>query len=186
VLVVDGTAPDETMVAAAATLAALERIGVARGRVTALVTSDEGDGSCSTRTVRDLARLGLVCVAHDPDRPDTFLAGRLVTGRAVELDDALREAESLIGLAPAARLADGAYAWLFRGVGSRAALASCDAVAAGTLLADHQPIDLLVSWRLEGKRDEAWVGSPGHVEWALRGAISRPSVHEDHDVGAEP
>src|SRR5512132_4449068 len=80
-LVVDGTAPEESLVAVRETMAALNAIGVARGRLSAVVANDALVAPADASTTRDrISDLGIVCGLRDPGRSARFPAMRFADG----------------------------------------------------------------------------------------------------------
>jgi hypothetical protein len=88
--------------ALAETIAALERVGVPRGRQYVLLAGECPPAVASARAAGLRAELGVPVLVHDAAR-DGFTAGRLPGALALVLDDELREAEAIVTLAGIAR-----------------------------------------------------------------------------------
>ncbi len=149
-VIADARDPERLAAVLGRLLAILPRAGVPRGRVTVLLAAGaEGRPAEHGLTARLRASLGVPVLAHDPAHSACFVAGR-VDALAVELNDELREAESVLACGP---LAGGEDAEALRrlavpglaSLATRAALAarpSARAAAAATVA-----VDLAIGWR---------------------------------------
>lgn len=97
-LVADASAPESLGDVLAGTMAALERVGVLRGRQFVLLGGDPVAPGARARAKALRAELGVPVLVHDPER-EGFVAGTLGDGTPVELDDELREAEAIVAVA---------------------------------------------------------------------------------------
>ncbi len=157
-LVADACEPGrELEIALAETIAALDRVGVPRGRQFVLLGGDPvtADAAARTRSLR--AFLGVPVLAHAPGRAG-FVAGRLASGAPIELDDELREAEAIVTVGGWSARADGPRggpALLCPGVAAAATRAAFAAARARGKAAAWEfalaaervvPVDLSLGW----------------------------------------
>ena len=182
-LVVHADAGEELVAGLAEIIAALERVGVPRGRQYVLLAGDgiPGDAARRVNVLRDA--LGVPVLVHDASRAG-FAAGRLPDGSALELDDELREAEAIVVLASIAPEHGGpwhAASLLCPGactVPTRSAVATATSgdtgVAWGWVRAAEReaPIDLMVWWDASGIVQAA-SGRVALATWASSDAGAR-------------
>ncbi|HEY6193912.1 MAG TPA: hypothetical protein VI504_02630, partial [Candidatus Eisenbacteria bacterium] len=106
-LVADASEPGRGLeLALAETIAALDRVGVPRGRQFVLLGGDPVAADAATRARSLRALLGVPVFVHAPERAG-FVAGRIESGATIELDDELREAEAIVTVGGWAARADG-------------------------------------------------------------------------------
>ena len=184
-LVADASASAERDEALTATLAALERVGVLRGRQFVLLggTTIPVDAKAQARALR--ATLGVPVLVHDPAR-EGFVAGTLEEGTPIELDDELREAEAIVVVAGGTPRT--VATTLVPGVAcarTREAFASASGVGEAAVWSFLRraemlaPIDLLVSWDGSG---HVFAASGRHALERLEQAAMASPEHG----GAEP
>lgn len=138
-LVVHCDAGDEVVAGVAETIAALERVGVPRGRQFVLLAGGAAPADAASRVKAWRDSLGVPVLVHDASRAG-FVAGRLPDGTALELDDELREAESIVVLASIAAEHGGPW---------HAASLLCPGACT-------KPTRLAVAAATSGDRDAAW------------------------------
>ena len=170
--------------ALAETIAALERVGVPRGRQYVLLAGERPAALAAAPAQALRARLGVPVLVHDPAR-DGFTAGRLPGGIALVLDDELREAEAIVTLAGIAAERGGpwrAASLVCPGSCTAPARAAIAAWVAGdrgrawavVLDAEREaPIDLALWWDGDGAVRAA--GGPAAFAWLTAAAGHAPA-----------
>ena len=182
VLIADaGEAGSGLEIALVETIAALDRVGVPRGRQLVLLGGDPvvADVAALARALQ--VAVGVPVLAHAPERAG-FVAGRLASGTPIELDDELREAEAIVTVGGWSVRADGprgGAALLCPGVATAAtrsafaaARARGSADAWGFALAAERaaPVDLSLGWDAAGHVVAA-SGSEAFAAHARAGAL---------------
>ena len=151
--------------------AALERVGVPRGRQFVLVGGTVHAAAPGVKEwLAGLSRqLALTVFPHDPKQ--WFTAGRTPAGEPIELDDELREAEAILcigrGEAAPGRVHGGPFL-LVPGVASlatvqawaarRAEAGERGALALALAAEEQAPVDLAISWDARGDHVRAGRG----------------------------
>lgn len=143
--------------ALACLLAALERAGIPRGRCFVLLAADEGAAPARELAARLRTALAIPVIAHDPARSACFVAGRTREGAAIEVNDELREAEAIVGIASVRAGVDASRALIVDG------LAPAGRGARPAEVPDGVAADLVLLWRDDGDDLRAWCGRPADV-----------------------